>query len=251
MVMKELIPVLRSVGMDAKQAALYLAGLKIGSAPASEYAKTTGMNRITVYTLLEAAVHQGHFTKVRRSRAKWYAPVAADFLLLEAQKNANALKKALPELKSLAGSDVRKPTVRYFEGWEGVRHVYEDTLTATTDLLNYANSTVVRRHWPDYDREYVDERVKHGIRLRGIAPDDATGRRVHGQDEEYLREIRLVSQKEFDFKNEIKIYDDKVAIVSFGEDEMSMFGVIIEGKEVAETQRQIFEMAWRYAGRKN
>ena len=55
---------------------------------------------------------------------------------------------------------------------------------------------------------------------------------------------------DFDFNNEVNIYDDKVAITSFGEAEADLFGVIIESREVAETQRQIFAMAWRYAGKR-
>ncbi len=247
---KELSPLLRSIGMNEKESALYLAGLQSGTAPASDYAKATGFNRITTYTMLEDLVKAGQFTMVKKQRAKWYAPVAPDFLVLEAQQRADALKKALPELRSLSGAKFRSPRVRFFEGWEGVKHVYEDTLTARTELLNYANSTIIRKHWPEYDEQYVAERVKRGIHLRGIAPDDATGKKVHGQDKEYLREIRLVPQKEFDFENEIKIYDNKVAIISFVEDERAMFGIIIESKEVAETQRQIFEMAWRYAGKR-
>lgn len=244
---KDLLPVLRSAGLDDKEAALYLSGLHIGSAPASDYAKSAGMNRITAYNTLEGLVHRGLFTLVKKMRGKWYAPVAPEYLSLEVQKNAQALERALPELRSLQGAKFRQPRVRFFEGWEGIRKVYEDTLTAKTELLNFANSTVIRRFWPDYDAQYVDERVKRGIHLRGIAPDDATGKRVHGEDKAKLREIRLVSAKEFDFKNEIKVYDHKVAIISLGQDR-EQFGVIIESKEVAETQRQIFEMAWRYAG---
>ncbi len=246
---KDLQHVLRSVGFDEKEAELYLTGLQVGSAPASEYAKSSGLNRITTYNALENLVHRGFFTFVKKMRGKWYAPVAPEYLSVEAHKNAQSLDRLMPELRSLQGAHYRSPRVRFFEGWEGIRRVYEDTLIAKTELLNYANSTVVRKYWPGYDKEYVAERVRHGIYLRGIAPDDATGKRVHGEDREYLREIRLVSQKEFDFKNEIKIYDSKVAIISFGPEERAMFGVIIESKEVAETQRQIFEMAWRYAGK--
>lgn len=246
---KNLLPVLRSVGLDDKESALYLAGLEIGSAPASDYAKASGLNRITSYNALEALVHKGLFTFVKKVRGKWYAPVAPEYLSLEVQKNAQALERALPELRSLQGAKFRQPRVRFFEGWEGIKKVYEDTLTAKTELLNFANSTVVRKFWPTYDTDYVEQRVKHGIHLRGIAPDDATGKRVHGEDRSMLREIRLVSAKEFDFKNEIKIYDHKVAIISFGQ-ERELFAVIIESKEVAETQRQIFEMAWRAAGQR-
>ncbi|TSC58206.1 MAG: transcriptional regulator TrmB [Candidatus Peregrinibacteria bacterium Greene0416_19] len=246
---KDLLHILSAVGIDDKQAQLYLAGLEIGSAPASDYSKRAGINRITSYHLLEQMVHAGRFTVEKKQRGKCYAPVPPEHLAVEARKNVDALQRALPELRSLRGAEYRKPHVRFFEGWEGLRHVYDDTLTAKTELLNFANSAVVRRFWPLYDDEYVAERVKRRIHLRGIAPDDATGRRVHGEDREKCREIRLVSAKEFDFANEIKIYDHKVAICSYGSAGEDMFGVIIESKEVAETQRQVFEMAWRYAGR--
>ena len=247
---KDILHILESIGLDSDQAKLYVAGLKMGTAPASDYAKTTGINRITAYNMLEELVQRGYFTMVRKVRAKWYAPVAPEYVSLEARKNADAMERALPELRSLQGSKYRKPRVRFFEGWEGMRHVYDDTLTAASEVLNFANSAVVRQFWPKYDDEYVDERVKRGIRLRGIAPDDAAGRRVHGEDAEKLREIRLVPASDFDFTNEINIYDHKVAICSFDsglKGTGDMFAVIIESKEVAETQRQIFEMAWRYA----
>jgi len=243
---KDLLHILEAVGMDDKQSQLYIAGLQLGSAPASSYAEKSGINRITAYTILEAMSHEGFITTVKKEKAKWYAPVAPEYIALEAKKNADALDRALPELKSLMGAKYRKPRVRFFEGWDGVRHVYEDTLTTQTELLNFANSAVVRKYWPKYDDEYVAERVKRGVYLRGIAPDDSAGQRVHGEDQNKLREIRLVSSSDFDFGNEINIYDHKVAICSFGS-ESDMFGVIIESKEVAKTQRQIFEMAWRYA----
>ncbi len=250
---KDLLHILQAAGLPDKQSQLYLAGLERGSAPASAYAKATGLNRITAYHVLEELVERGLFTKVRKERSQWYSPVAPEFLALEARKNADALQRSLPELRSLRGVQYRQPHVRFFEGWEGVRHVYEETLRAQGEILNFANSAVVRKFWPAYDLEYVAERVKRGIHLRGIAPDDAAGRKVHGEDREKMREIRLVPAKDFDFTNEINIYGHSVAICSFasGQSGSDMFGVIIESKEVAETQRQIFEMAWRYAGKRS
>jgi HTH-type transcriptional regulator, sugar sensing transcriptional regulator len=251
---KDLLHVLAAAGLSEMASQLYLSGLQMGSSPAAEYAKVTGYNRITVYNVLESLVHRGLFTLERKVRGKYYAPVAPEYLAVEVRKNAEAVERALPELRSLQGAEYRKPHIKFFEGKEGVRRVYADTLTAKTDILNFANSTVVRAFWPEYDDEYVMQRVKRGIHLRGIAPDDETGKRVHGQDSKMFREIRLVSAAEFDFKNEIKVYDHKVAISSFDSGlrgDEDMFGVIIESKEVAETLRQIFEMAWRYAGKKN
>ena len=68
---KDLLSILQSIGMNDKHAQLYLAGLQLGSAPASEYAKVTKLNRITSYNLLEELVKLGHFTMVKKERAKW------------------------------------------------------------------------------------------------------------------------------------------------------------------------------------
>ncbi|KKU20056.1 MAG: Transcriptional regulator, TrmB [Candidatus Saccharibacteria bacterium GW2011_GWA2_46_10] len=250
MLHKDLQKILESVGLSQRDAALYLTGLEIGNDAASAYAKKTELNRITCFNALEKLVEKGIFTSIRHERGKRYAPVAPELLALETRKSAHALDRVLTELKSMQGTSHKRPIVRFFAGWEGVRHVYDDTLTAGSEILNFANSEIVRRFWKNYDEEYVSVRAKKKIFLRGIAPDDPEGKRVHMKDEECFREIRLVKDKEFNFNNEINIYDNKVAIVSFCEKPDDVFGIIIESKEVADTQRQIFEMAWRYAGKR-
>jgi hypothetical protein len=115
---KDLQHILEAVGFDDKEASLYLAGLKLGSAPASSYSKETNLNRITAYNVLEDLVRRGYFTINRKVQAKWYAPVAPEYVAVETRKNTDALERVLPELKSLMGAKFRKPRVRFFEGWE-------------------------------------------------------------------------------------------------------------------------------------
>jgi sugar-specific transcriptional regulator TrmB len=232
--------VLESVGMEEEEALLYLAGLALGCAPASAYAQKTKMNRVTAYNHLERMVQSNHMTQIVKNKTKWYTPISPDQLLVETQNNTLALDRSLSDLH-------RKPHVRYYEGMEGIRHIYNNTLTAKSEIRNFANSTIIRNFWKEYDAEYVAQRVERGIFLKGIAPDDALGRRVHGMDKENKREIRLVSAVDFPLNGEINMYDNKVAIINFSTDPDDIFGVIIESKEVADTQNHIFEMAWRYA----
>ena len=68
---------------------------------------------------------------------------------------------------------------------------------------------------------------------------------LHKQrDREELRESRLIPG-EFDFHVDILIYDDKVAITSLRE----KFGVLIESKDMAESQRRIFDIIWESASK--
>src|SRR3989338_5302548 len=99
MLHKDLQKILESVGLSQRDAALYLTGLEIGNDAASAYAKKTELNRITCFPALD-----GFFTKLKTRKEKSH----------------------------------KRPIVRFFAGWEGVRHVYDDTLTAGSEILNFA-----------------------------------------------------------------------------------------------------------------
>jgi hypothetical protein len=104
----------------------------------------------------------------------------------------------------------------------------------------------------------VTKRVKRHIYLRGLAPEDEHGEKVVKENRKNYREIRLVRADPFTFANEINIYDNKMAIVSFGktgsagapDSASEIIGMIIESPEIANTQRAIFMMAWEFAGAK-
>ncbi len=236
--------VLTRIGFTKKEAKLYLANLELGSSTVLELSRKTQIPRGSVYDILEEMCQKAYVTKLSESTHVRFSAIDPDAILRRTQRSVRRLELALPELKGLFHKSAR-PAVRYFEGMDGVKQVYLDTLTATGEILNYSNSSVVREYWPAYDEEYVAERIKKGIRLKGIAPDDEHGRKIKKIDEKSLRELRLLSAAEFHFTNEINIYDNKVAITSF---QNEFVGILIESKEIADTQRDIFKMAWLFAG---
>ena len=63
-------------------------------------------------------------------------------------------------------------------------------------------------------------------------------------NKKFHREIRVINKNQFDFTNEINIYDDKVAIISLKDE---LIGMIIESIEIANSQRAIFDMCWQFA----
>lgn len=230
-------------GFSEKEAKVYLACLTLGSSTVLEISRKAELSRGSCYDLLEEMTEKGFVSKHHEAKHIVFSPLDPDLLLRRTEENVRKLELALPELKGLFHTHAR-PRVRYFEGLEGVKQVYLDTLTSTTEILNYANSREIRLHWPDYDQEYVAERFRKGIFLKGIAPDDEWGQAVQRDDAKYLRETRLLSAKDFQFTNEINIYDNKVAITSFRNE---MIGILIESDAIADTQRDIFKMAWGFA----
>jgi sugar-specific transcriptional regulator TrmB len=241
---KKILKNIMNIGLSEREAQVYLATLENGTSVVSDIAKTAGYNRITTYTILEKLLLRGLVTQTNKKDMKHFTAIAPEIFAKDVMQRARDFKQDLPLLKSLSGGNESRPVVQFFEGLEGVKKAYQETLKSRTEILNYANSKNLREHWPDYDDEYVSKRAKKKKFLRGLAPDDEPGCMVRADDKKYFREIRLLSQKLFWVENEINIFDDKLLITSFSP---QVFAILIQSKAVADTQRQIFEMSWTFA----
>jgi sugar-specific transcriptional regulator TrmB len=235
-----LLTVLTNLGLTEKESKVYLAVIKLGTSIVSDISKSAGINRVTTYDILEKLKQKGIISHFTKKQIKYFSGISPETLLEEYERKTSNLRTAIPKFKALTG-EIHHPRVRYFEGIEGIKAIYTDTLTSKIEILNYSNSAEIRKKWSNYDKEYVEKRAKKKIFLRGICPKDAAGEIVHAQDKKYYRKLRLVPQKKFDFTNEINIYDDKVAIISFKNE---LIGMIIESAEIANSQRAIFNMCW-------
>lgn len=238
-----LINTLINIGLNEKEARVYLACLELGSCVVSEIAKKAKINRVTTYDILEKLIKKGFISFFTKHKIKYFNATNPDFIFEETKQKIDTFQNALPDLRRLHGITPH-PRIRYFEGPAGIKAIYADTLTAKSEILNYANSREIREFWPNYDQEYVAKRAKKNIHLRGIAPLNKEGITAQEKDHQYHRELRLVPEDKYDFSNEINIYDDKFSIISFSE---GLIGMIIESKEIADTQRAIFRMAWEFA----
>lgn len=239
----ELIKILTSLGLSDKEAAIYLAAVETGTAPVSGLAKAAKINRVTTYDILEKLKKKGLISHFTKAQVKYFTATKPEILLEEFEKRTSDLRTSMPKFKKLTG-ETNHPRVRYFEGLEGIKTIYTDTLTSKTEILNFSNSKEIRKAWPNYDEEYVAKRAEKKIFLKGISPKDKAGEIVKTEDGKYHRECRLIDSDQFDFTNEINIYDNKVSIISFKNE---LIGMIIESAEIANSQRAIFEMCWKFS----
>ncbi|MBI5414690.1 hypothetical protein HZA38_04210 [Candidatus Peregrinibacteria bacterium] len=239
-----LIKKLTAIGLSESEARVYIAALEAGTSPVSAIAEKANLNRVTTYSILKRLFHEGIVGVNEQKGMRFFTAADPKVFVEDVEQKAKNLTEELPNLLALIGGQGLRPRVQFFEGLEGVQKAYKETLTAKTEILNYANSKNIRIHWPNYDEEYVSVRKNNKIFLRGLFPDDPYGKRVQREDQKYFRETRLLPNRHFRVENEIKIYDDNVFIASF---DPNTFAIIIHSSAVAETQRQIFEIAWEHA----
>ncbi len=242
---KELLPILTNIGLTDKEARVYLSMIELGQSVVSDIASKAKINRVTTYDILKKLKEKGLVSTLTKNRIKYFSPTDPEILASTFEQKAASLKNAVPTLKRLRGETVH-PRIQYFEGLEGIKSIYEDTLTAKKEILNFSNSEEIRKLWPTYDQDYVTKRAKQKIHLKGIITADEAGKKVHTEDAKYNREMRLLPKDKYNFTNEINIYDDKVAIISFASEEP--IGMIIQSRQIAQSQRAIFQICWDFAG---
>ena len=149
----------------------------------------------------------------------------------------------LPELNAIFNFSAHKPRVKFFEGREGIKQIYQDTLYNNKEILAFLSikefdKQLLRQLY----KEYVPLRIKKGIPAYVIAPGEPLSAEYKKRDKDELRETRLVDPKKYPFSIEIDIYNNKVSLMSYTANEL--FGVIIESEQVHKTMKFIFKLIW-------
>ena len=244
---------LQSFGFGSKESGVYLALLEIGHGTVTEISRKAGINRTTGYDILASLSTKGLVSISGKEPKQEYVIESPDALTryLEDQsaqmiENIRKAKEVVPELKSMQAADDR-PRIKFYEGTEGLRNVYEDTLTSSETILAYACIDDMHKALPGYFPEYYKRRAANGISIRGIVPETKAGLERSTHDIEEKREIAFVPADKYYFSPEINIYDDKIMIASWRE----KLGIIIESAEIADAMKKIYSLAWAEAKRLN
>ncbi len=244
--MNKYYEVLKQLGLNNTEISIYLASLETGPAPVIALAKASGMKRSSIYNFLNDLMRIGIIVASPKGNKFVYSAVAPEGLMALAEKQKESLSAIIPELTMLMGkSGSERPKIRFYEGVEGLKTVYWDTLEQSEDseILAYATFEDIYRVFPEaFRQQYLKKRIKRKMITKAIARSGEYALSHAKNDKKEYRETIVLPVADFPVTNEINIYGDKVAIISFGENKL---GIIIESKEIAGTQRAIFNLLWK------
>lgn len=236
-----------ALGIPEKEASVYVALLAAGRSTASQIGRKANVNRATAYVVLDALIQKGLVSISGKEPKQEYMAESPDKLPAlfkkyqeEAREKEEKARELATQLKSIQKVGDR-PQVKFFEGAEGLRTVFEDTLTATSgNIIAYCSIEDQHENIPNYYPEYYQRRKKKGIFMRAIFPKtpEAIERVKHNKNE--YRDSMFVSPEEFRFHPAINVYDNKTMIASFRE----KLGIIIESDEIADAMKKAFELSW-------
>jgi sugar-specific transcriptional regulator TrmB len=247
-VLSTLLP---QLGLSLEETHIYQSLLQNGPQTVAQLTLSTPLKRTYIYALCEQLIAKKLITQTQQSKKTTYHLLSPSALLLKAEENKNAAESAfiqlealLPTLNSQYILKETKPVVRVFEGVEGVKKAHREILDERKEILAYVRidqtlDAPLEDFWP----EYYKTRIERGIHVRSITPDTPEGIEYKNQDHEQFRETRLVSASTYLFEVEKNIVGNKVAFFSRTPDRM--ITTIIENEPIAQSERVIFELAWK------
>lgn len=235
---------LKQLGLNQKEQDIYLAILQMEKASINELSVRTKTKRSTTYNIVYRLKAEGFVSQTSEGKKHFFVANNPELVLGVLDEKRRQFKQELPAILSLYNTLPQKPKVAYFEGFEGIKQLYEDTLLVTPrggEILAYVTTGTVT-HLEEYSIDYIKKRVAKKITLRGIYNNSPDIEKYMAKNKEQMRVAKMISEKEMPLENEINIYSNKMIVITY---EPEPFGVLIESKEVVNTQRAIFEALWK------
>lgn len=236
---------LRKFGLTEREVKVYLAALVTGTATANTIAKYAKIERTTTYDVLKSLMERGIASYILKDKRKCFEVIPPQNLISILDANKKSLQEVLPELRALARTTVEKPKVSLFEGKLGIKNIIYDVYREGKNFDVYANSEIITFLNHDFEK-FVKLRTQQKIFVRVIHEKSAETIKLIEEEKHKQRDVRYLEN--FKLPSATFIYADKVAIFNFSK--LEPIGVLIENRDIANTQRIVFEKLWSLSKKK-
>lgn len=235
------------LGLDRKERKLYMKLLQLGPVPVALLAQSIGFPRTSVYVVVERLKDLGVLQTFRQKGKTWVhsiAPQELKTLLLEKQKRVqSALEEYEENLPTLLATEYEYrviPKVEFLEGEKGVLKAYKRVLQEKF-FYSYFNPATVKKFAPKIFLFIPDNLKKKGGKAREFLVNNEAADEYENHIQNPKHEVKILP-KDFTFASDNIICEDKIYFFSYEQDQVCV--VEITNKNLAETQRKMFELLW-------
>lgn len=230
-------------GLSPKAAKAYLALLELGEGTISQIASKAQLKRPITYLVIAELVQAGYASTLPGHKISHYRAVEPVKLYHRLQSRIYDFQQALPSFNALYNRNPLKPKIQYFQGKDGVQHVYRDMEQASEGWFITSVSHIekclpieVERWTNGLKSGKFALKAKH---LLAQTPADLAFGRVAKNHNQQIRYLPKNKRLDIDFA----LYDNKCALTSF---EQEPFIVVLESESLVSSLKVIFELAWQH-----
>src|SRR3989338_9351552 len=186
---------LEKLGLNRKEALIYLSALKLGLAKASEIAKKASVGREAAYYLLKLLQERGFVSEIIKSWVKYYSAVQPrtilDYIEEDKRKKAEAIQEILPELESLQKIALTKPKIEVYEGVDGFKTIVSKLVEKENKQICAYVPEKILHFLPAFHLQFRRRRKERNVRMKMITEKNQFMRKIKENDKEEFRETRF------------------------------------------------------------
>jgi sugar-specific transcriptional regulator TrmB len=239
--------ILHNLGCTIKEAAVYMALVKLGISTASQISREVSLPRQTVYYILEVLISRELVEQTDQSGVKKFVadPFKIKSLIDKRKHELEADKKKLDtEIMKIVSenySSAELPKVQFYQGREGLKRLIADIL----DLYRKGKYKTLRAYginefYPGMEEvfdNFVKERHKLGVQTQAFLPKNTDFNKIGGQDT-YSRKFKLLDIEYH--KAAFYIVGGRIYLFSYKDG----VGVVVENTNLANFFGDIFDDQW-------
>jgi len=205
-------------------------------------------SRTNTYKVLEQLEELGLAQKDESAKKiKYWAKNPSSLLQLvkdrqqEAELQAKKLESSLPSLVHDFMKHNEQPGVKFYQGKEGIKEIFNDQIKTCEELTIVRTISDSTLYGSDTMREMRNLFAKNNIKRTVFSP-DSPSIPIRWRDTDGPRLIERVFMEKEDYTASVEwgVYDDKLAIISYGQE---VIGMIIESPQIAEGFKQLLSIA--------
>lgn len=218
--------------------------LRLGPTSVLKIAKASGVKRTTIYSVIDSLQRRGLLRIDQKGFKKYFVaegPHKLESLLEEKRHN---LRNMLPELHAIYNLGESDSLIKYYEGIEAVKSVYQGLLEGVKpgdDYLIISNPDSWHKLAPEFFSDFLSRRSKLPIKVRSLFQDVAWGRQRAQLRLDPNMQIKFLP-KGTNLSTNLVVIPQRVVVHQLVPPVMAM---VIENKSIIQMHRESFEIMWR------
>lgn len=244
--------ILESVGFTRGEISVYLSLLRIGETTTGDIIKESRITGSKVYEILDRLIKKGLVSYIIREKTKYFQAVSPNRLLdyvnrkeTELIKQKRYIETIIPELKSIQRSKQRIQSSQIFEGYEGIKTVFNLILESLEPNEEYYVFTVgdeiknekVRLFFQNHHRKRIRRKIKVKIIANPRRP--------------FFRKLSKLKNLQMRYYDNpiplgVVIFKDYVVTLTFREKPTAF---LIRSQQIADSYKDFFINLWEKSKR--
>lgn len=240
----KLTNILQNFGLTSKEADVYLASISLGPTTILKIARTAQIKRTTAYSVIESLKQKGLINIEIRGFKQFFVAENPEKLESIFESRKQQFKDSLPELLALYNLKGQESLIKYYEGLESIKGIYEQLLKEIKPHENYL-VTGAQDQWynldPDFFQKFIQKRAKLPINIRMLFTDSKIAREHKKDSQNYNEKIKILPA-DTSLTTNLVITPQKVVIHQLIPPVMA---IVIENPSIVKMHQELFEIIWK------